>query len=411
MTRRSAKNRSFTENYDVVVCGAGVAGVAAALESARAGLRTALVEKTILPGGLATSGLVLIYLPLCDGNGRQVTFGIAEELLHLSLRYGPGEIPANWRTGRDLSEPTRYRTPFSPASFVLALDEVLVAAGVSLWFDTVCCVPVVTRRRITGVEVENKDGRGLFTAACVIDATGDADIACRAGAACAEGENKLSIWALDIDRPEPGHDWGCTGFPIQTTTLDGPLPPPADPRDPADLRGVSARRVNRMVLEGRRMLRENFAQRQAALGADGRHRVFPVTLPTMPQFRTTRRIVGRATLTDGQHGRPAKDSIGLVADWRKPGYVWEIPYGTLVPEGVSGLLAAGRCISSEKDAWEVTRVIPPAALTGQMAGLAAALAVRKGVPPGRIPAGEVQRVLDERRMPYRLSQVYGSSGA
>ncbi|HAH86374.1 MAG TPA: FAD-dependent oxidoreductase, partial [Armatimonadetes bacterium] len=59
-------NRVFDKEYDVLVAGGGVAGVAAALESARAGLKTALIEKTITPGGLATTGLINIYLPLCD---------------------------------------------------------------------------------------------------------------------------------------------------------------------------------------------------------------------------------------------------------------------------------------------------------------------------------------------------------
>ena len=107
----------FEKKYDVVVAGAGVAGVAAALACARRGLHTALVEKTILVGGLATSGLVNIYLPLCDGLGHQVLFGLAEELLHLSIKYGPGEIPPGWRETTSKTEPQRYRVVFSPASF------------------------------------------------------------------------------------------------------------------------------------------------------------------------------------------------------------------------------------------------------------------------------------------------------
>ncbi|MDF1516077.1 MAG: FAD-dependent oxidoreductase, partial [Anaerolineae bacterium] len=85
----------FTKEYDVIVAGAGVAGAAAALECARNGLKTALIEKTVMVGGLATSGLVNIYLPLCDGLGHQVLYGIAEEFLHLSIQYGPGVIPPN----------------------------------------------------------------------------------------------------------------------------------------------------------------------------------------------------------------------------------------------------------------------------------------------------------------------------
>ena len=70
----------FKVNCDVAVIGGGIAGVAAAVQAARSGKKTILVEKTILLGGLATSGLVYIYLPLCDGFGHQVTFGLSEEL-------------------------------------------------------------------------------------------------------------------------------------------------------------------------------------------------------------------------------------------------------------------------------------------------------------------------------------------
>ena len=69
------------KHYDIAVCGGGIAGVAAALAAARRGMKTVLIEKTILPGGLATSGLVLVYLPLCNTKGTQMIYGIAEELL------------------------------------------------------------------------------------------------------------------------------------------------------------------------------------------------------------------------------------------------------------------------------------------------------------------------------------------
>ena len=73
---------------DVLVCGGGFAGIAAALSAARSGKRVILLEKTYTLGGLGTAGLVTIYLPLCDGMGQQVSFGIAEELFRLSISMG-----------------------------------------------------------------------------------------------------------------------------------------------------------------------------------------------------------------------------------------------------------------------------------------------------------------------------------
>ncbi|MBR7105161.1 MAG: FAD-dependent oxidoreductase, partial [Lentisphaeria bacterium] len=73
-----------SKKYDVVVLGGGIAGIAAAVQAARCGAKAALIEKTIFPGGLATTGLVYLYLPLCDGFGHQILFGMAEELYQAS---------------------------------------------------------------------------------------------------------------------------------------------------------------------------------------------------------------------------------------------------------------------------------------------------------------------------------------
>lgn len=392
----------FDETFDVLVVGAGVAGVAAALECARGGLHTALVEKTVLVGGLATTGLINLYLPLCDGLGHQVTYGIAEELLHLSIKYGPGDVPDDWRKGNG-----RYQTSFSPASFVLALDEALEDAGVDLWLDTLFCQPVMDGERVVGLEVENKSGRGLLRARCVIDATGDADVAFRAGAACAESDNWLSMWALQASYTKAQK---ISARPDKTSLLDcvrlggdawghGILP------DAPKFYGTDGAQVTHFVVESRRLLREHYRANHAAGGDTNRHKLFPVTLPAMAQFRATRRIVGQATLTNDQDGVYVPASVGLVPDWRKPGPVWEIPYGVLLPRGVAGLLVAGRCISSEGDAWEVTRVIPPAALTGQVAGVAARLAISGDITPDAVDVRDVQRELAHDHIPLHIGDV------
>jgi hypothetical protein len=424
---------NFEKSFDVIIAGAGVAGVAAALETARAGLRTALVEKTTLVGGLATSGLINMYLPLCDGQGHQVIYGIAEELLHLSIKYGPGDIPPTWEksTGEppdDIAESMRrppqprYRTPFSPASFVLALDEALEQAGVDLWLDTLVCQAIVVPdgtqtpnvRRIVGIEVENKSGRGRLIADCIIDATGDADVAHRAGAPCTETDNWLSVWAIQSSLESARK---AAADPAHRSLLDvlhlGASPeghgmPPGIPK----LYGTDGQQVTRYILESHRLLREHYKARTQSEDAPlDRHTLFPVALPTMAQFRTTRRIIGHATITSGQANAHVPTSVGLAPDWRKAGPVWEIPYGALIPRDVTGLLAAGRCISSESHTgdrdspWEITRVIPAAALTGQVAGLAARLAIQQDTTPDAIKAQAMQRELSRIRLPFHIEDV------
>ena len=82
----------IAEEYDVAVCGGGFGGISAALAASRQGKKTVLFEKEYMLGGLGTAGLVTIYLPLCDGMGKQVTFGIAEELFRLSISHGARQI-------------------------------------------------------------------------------------------------------------------------------------------------------------------------------------------------------------------------------------------------------------------------------------------------------------------------------
>ncbi len=396
----------FQKSYDIVVAGGGIAGVAAALEAARSGFKTALVEKTVFFGGLATTGLIYVYLPLCDGHGRQVIFGIAEELLHLSLRYGPGTVPAGWPGGAPSHQPAgRYLVRFSPAAFILALDEALGAAGVDLWLDTLACLPVVEGGRVVALEVENKSGRGRLSAGCVIDATGDADLVKRSGSPCVEQDNWMSYWlhqvskeklatALESERPDDLLQATCLRLGANDHGV-------GHPEGMRKFMGVDGKEVSTFVLEGRRLLREYYQQQD-----NSRYEQFALTLPAMAQFRTTRRIVGLEAMVDGQMGLHRPSSVGLTGDWRKPGPAWEIPYGALVPAQVGGILAAGRCIDSRGDAWQVTRVIPPAALTGQAAGIAAGLSIRLGVDPCQVPAAQVQAEMQKREIVYHIADLF-----
>jgi hypothetical protein len=384
--------------YDVLVCGGGIAGVAAALQAAREGQRTALLEKTILLGGLATAGLVWFYPPLYDGRGVKVTAGLPEELLHLCCRYGPGRTAATV-IGHDW-------TMFSPASFITALDEALLEAGVDLWLDTLVCAPLLEGDRVRGVEAETKGGRIAFHAAVVIDATGDADLAHRAGAECVEAGNLLTLWIVQASmaRARRAIERRDGTLLTEMVMLGDELTDREAWASSKTWSGLTAEGVTAFVRAGHQLLRGHYA----AVHASGSTRdQFPVTLPAIPQFRTTRRIVGRSLVAAGGYDQSRADSVGLVADCRAPERIWEIPYGALVPEKIGGLLVAGRCMATEEDPWEATRIITGVAVAGQAAGLAAAVAAARGLTPSEVPVTALQERLRVLGVPCHYSELGG----
>lgn len=397
-------SRSFTKSYDVLVAGGGIAGVSAAIASAREGMNTVLIEKTVMFGGLATSGLILVYLPLSDSYGNQVTFGLAEELLHASIKYGPGDIPSDWH---DPNTPSRYSVWFSPASFALTLDEILLDAGVELWLDTLICDAIVENSRVVGVEVENKSGRGIIKAKCVIDATGDADVAYRAGASCTERDNWLSIWSIEtsLKLANSAVSEGSGSKLSFSRRLGASDTGKGAPEGMKKFYGTNGKDVSEFILEGRKLLREFYKKEQSKYGSSGRNDIFPVALPSMAQFRMTRRIVGMETLGSDDHDKHFNDCVGVIADWRDGKVLWEIPYYTLVQKDLKGLLSAGRCISADGEAWQATRVIQASALTGEIAGVIASIAIKNDTTPDRLDVKLVQSQLKNKGFLININEL------
>lgn len=367
----------FYRKYDLIVAGAGVAGIAAALAAARRGVHVVLIEKTVWTGGLATSGIINVYLPLCDGNGTQVSFGITEEMLQRSLKYSPGTIP-DWKKARNGKEIERYRTAFSPAGFVLSLDEMLEEVGVEVWFDTVIVDAEAEGNRLKSITVGNKSGLGKLEAACFIDATGDSDLAFFAGDKVHQEPNASASWALER----------CGAAPNKLTLTDQiqikmlGYSYEKNAYEP----GVNGALVSRFIQNGRKRYR-NTLDEDYASGKYDRNTRYPLLVPTMPELRHTRCFDAPFALQPGMDWTHFDDSVGLCADWRKPGMVWEIPYRTLLSRRLENLLAAGRCTAAHGDAWEVTRVIPVAAETGEVAGVAAALSLNYGICPAELTPG------------------------
>jgi len=350
--------------YDVAVVGGGIAGVAAAVAAARNGARVCLVEKENAPGGLATLGLIAYYLPLCDGLGHQVIGGLGEELLKLSVKYGPGEIPAAWR-GRGSVEQrrrARYQVMFNPASFLLALAELLRTSGVHILYDTRFCDVRMNGRRIAALLVENKGGRGAIRCRQVVDASGDADVCARAG------EPTVSLRTN-------GRSWWFYAWQEGTPTLHARHDPFGELRKPGQrcYAGDDAADVSEMSIQAHSMILNDI--RRLARG-EGFKSVYPLLAPSIPLFRMTRRLRGALELDLADEGRAFPDTVGLTGDWRNPGPVFALPFRCLHAVRTDNLVTAGRCISCSAATGEITRAIPACAVTGEAAGTAAALACR-----------------------------------
>ena len=402
----------FTQQYDVAVFGAGIGGIAAALAAARRGHEVCLVEKQTQIGGLATSGMIFIYLPLCDGENHQVTFGIAEELLLAGRKYGPYDISRRWggegdplsdealseghRENNILSPRDRFACNFTPAGMILALDEILRTAGVDLYLDTLLCDAEVTEGRVTGAYVENISGRGLIRAGYFVDATGDCTLVRRSGGAVEYGSNRNTPWFVEYQKDNNG--FYSLGDPVIMKTLG------ANSKENDVLYCRSGKDNTAFIREAWQIIRDRYD----ALYKENPHakrEVYPLTLPAMAQYRKIARIKGKATIRTGEYNCHREDSIGMTGDWRSAGKIWETPYGALLPETLDGVLAAGRCIASDGDSWEAYRVIPAAAMTGEVAAVAASLAVEKKISAAELDLEELRGELRKNAFRFHREEV------
>jgi hypothetical protein len=376
--------------FDLIVAGGGVAGIAAALAGARLGLKTMLIEKSVQLGGLATLGLINWYEPLCDGEGHVMTTGIAEELLRLSVRYGYENLPEHWKDGKNREGKTsgRYAAKFNPGVFSLALNDLIIKEGVELRYDMIASYPVMEGSVCSGIITESAGGREFFPVKVVIDATGDADIAARAGIPCRSGSNYLTyvshgctsssmkkvLETQDMVHLNAGIFWSGSD-------LDGK----GHPEGLRFFNGIANEERSEYVRLGQAMLFESIKSKpinEACLYA----------LPGMVQFRKTRCIIGTETFLadDGLH---RENSIGAAGDFRHPAKHYELPLGILFNNAFPNLLAAGRIVSADGDGWEISRIIPTAALSGEAAGVSASLLVKQNKAAGELRAEEVQSIL------------------
>ncbi len=351
-----SRSLPVTASCDVLVCGGGIAGVSAALAAARHGARTVLLEREYMLGGLATLGLITVYLPLCDGEGHQASFGIAEELLRLSIDEGIAEStpPTMWLRAdgdRDERRRTRYQVQYNAAMMAIAMERLLLDAGVNILYGTLVAETVVEDGRISAVIVENKSGRSAITVGAVVDATGDADVCRLAGAECAvyAAGNALAGWYYTA---------GDDGVRLQEVGAS---------TDTQRYDCLSADEISRFVQRSHQLSMAHYRRLR-----EQNSTAVPMVMATVPQLRMTRRLCGVMTPDDTPH-RSVPTSIGMCGDWRRRGPLYELPFECLYGDAICNLITAGRNISVTDAMWDITRVIPVCAVTGQAAGTAAAM--------------------------------------
>lgn len=362
---------------DVLVAGGGFAGIAAAVAAARNGARVVLTEREYVLGGLATLGLITIYLPICDGEGHQAEYGLVEELLRLAIKHGAEKnYPELWldsHTPAERKNGPRFSTQFNPHLFALEAEKLLTGLGVEIMYGSLVCGVTMKGAKVDTVILENKSDRCAIRAKSFVDTTGDAYLVKYAGAASATydqgnglanwyyyftGESvNLRMYGLSDVVPEEGQSGGAASNEVDEQIAGS-----------RRYHGVEGVELSEMVIDGHQHMLCDILEHKKRTPD-----FVPVTISTIPLLRMTRKLVGEYVMDDSEERALMPDSIGTCCDWRKRGPLYELPFRCLYNAQVPNLAVAGRNISVSDAMWDITRVIPVCAVTGEAAGTAAAL--------------------------------------
>jgi len=424
-----ARQTEVVAEVDVVICGGGPAGVGAALAAAREGMRTVLIENQICLGGMATAGMVNRLGPYHDQRDI-ILHGIPWEVLRRLIDRGLAQEPI-------ICEPTNwsdYWLVFDPEGMKLVLDELVEEAGVDVFLDTRIVEPIMAGNSVTGVIFESKSGRQAILAEVVIDATGDGDIAARAGAPYVTGRESDGLLqpvttffkCLNMDWPkafayvtqnrkelvgrardEVGNDFilpGTDNYLHKEETYFNCL-------HQHEVDGTRREDISRAAVELRKKMWGNLQILKKYV--PGCENISLITSAAALGVRETRRIVGDYTLTvdDVLSGRQFPDQVyryGCFVDIHEPkrgdnsdlanrhpqaGQSYGVPYQCLLPQKIERLLLAGRCLSATHEALASVRMMPSCMAMGQAAGTAAAIAVRKATTPRKVDPIQLQKRL------------------
>ncbi len=419
------------DRCDVIVVGGGPAGLAAAVAAARNGARVTLLERYSHLGGLASGGQVLVLDDMCDGD-EVVVRGICQEIVDRMDRMGLAvypppedrrkspEMSRKWsRWGlydyysRERPQPILYAVAFDPEAWKRASEDLVAESDMQLRLHSWFSAPVVTDGRVEGVICDTKEGRQAILGDVVIDATGDLDVAVRAGADFVGGSYMLTtvfrLGDVDTDVAErfeaEEHDEFARldrqarkilGGSWARWWLKTPLPGVVWCNCPhlTGFDGVKVGDLTAAVLEGRRRIDALIEYARAQL--PGFERCQLVDVAPQTGVRQTRMLQGEYVVThdDVANRVHFTDSIARGRDYYTP-------YRALLPRSIDQLLVAGRHYSVTPEAQKTSREIPPCMAMGEAAGVAAAMALE---------SGETVRDVDVTRLQARLREQGADPG-
>lgn len=410
---------------DVLVVGGGPAGFAAAIASAREGVKTMLIERYNHLGGMATGGLVILLPHLSGGTKDQVVAGICRDLIKRLDRLGgafhPPEKDLGSKSKRKI-ERFKYYQDFvvdgrirmsvivDPELMKYVLIEMIEEVGVRLLLHSLGVAALCEDGRVKGVIFESKSGRKAILSKITIDATGDGDIFYSAGAefdSQIEPSMRSGMLALvfrlgNVDyrkyakfRFSSPEKWNEVSKELESIGGFKLLPLAAHRNDIVwvnnwvpgknclkveDLTSTEVQ-VRKVMLKALEILREK---------VPGFEKAFILDTASQIGTRGSRRLKGQYVVTkdDVLSGKVYEDTIAVIPPLR--GNISSsnpficIPYRALVPEKIENLLVAGRCFSSDAFSNDIMNLIPFCIAMGEAAGTASAIALKEGVLPREV---------------------------